>query len=161
LYSKIWAPFQSRAPLKKFFRKAKFFPENVGDGGGVDNVFRNTEFPKIFRKQHFSRNFQRTNPSFFKNFAILPCQGPLPASWAPLFYFFGGCYTPHTPRPQVARPCELLRTALDNQSLLYNILLKSINPYSIYYVMTAILCSQNIFCQTCAPRFLYFVKHLG
>ena len=24
--------------------------------------------------------------------------GPLPASWAPLFYFFGGCYTPHTPR---------------------------------------------------------------
>jgi hypothetical protein len=39
----------------------------------------------------------------------------------------------------------LLRTALDNQSLLYNILLKSINPYSIYYVMTAIYCAVKKF----------------
>ena len=96
MYSKIWAPFHSRAPLKKRRR----------GGGMFDNVFRKTKVPKIFRKQHFPRNFQnfqRTNPSFFKNFAILPCQGPLPASWAPLFYFFGGCYSLHT--PQVARPC--------------------------------------------------------
>jgi hypothetical protein len=57
-------------------------------------VFGKQKVPKIFRKQHFSRNFQRTNRSSPKNFAILPCQGPLPASWAPLFSFFWGCYTP-------------------------------------------------------------------
>ena len=55
----------------------------------------------------------------------------------------------------------LLRTALDNQSLLYNILLKSINPYSIYYVMTAILCSQKNFCQTLGATLFVFCKTSG
>ena len=72
VYSKIWDPL----------------------GGGRSTMcFRKTKFPKNLSQKHFSRNFQnfqRTNPSFFKNFAILACQGPLPTSWAPLFYFFGG-----------------------------------------------------------------------
>ena len=50
----------------------------------------------------------------------------------------------------------LLRTALDNQSLLY-ILFKSINAYSIYYVMTATLCSQKTFCQTLGTTFFCFL----
>ena len=119
-------PLPIQGPLKKIFRKAKFFPENVGDGGGVNNAFRKTEFPKIFRKQHFSRNFQRTNPSFFKNFAILPCQGPLPASWAPLFYFFWGCYTPHTP-PRWHGPANCFE------------LLWTINPYYIIYYLKVLI----------------------
>jgi hypothetical protein len=69
--------------------------QNLGPlGGGRSTMcFRKTKFPKNLSQKHFSRNFknfQRTNPSFFKNFAILACQGPLPTSWAPLFYFFGG-----------------------------------------------------------------------
>ena len=68
-------------PLKKFFRKAKIFPENVGDGGGgggrATMCFWKTKVPKIFREQHFSRNFQNQILHLKK---ILPCQGPLSAS---------------------------------------------------------------------------------
>ena len=55
-------------------------------------------------RRYFFENFQRRNPSFLKKFSIPACQGPLPASWAPLFTFFGGCYTPPHPPPQVAWP---------------------------------------------------------
>jgi hypothetical protein len=92
VYSKIWAPFHSRAPQKKIFRKAKIFPENVGDGGGGGFGGRSTLF---FRKQKFPKSFAK------QLFSRMP--GPPPRKLGPPFYFFGGCYTPHT--PQVARPC--------------------------------------------------------
>jgi hypothetical protein len=99
--SKIWAPSISGPPKKIFSGKQKFFPENVGEGGSTI-FFSKTKVLKIFRKTNsrIFQHFQPTIPSFFLNFAIPPGQGPLPASWAPLFYFFlGGCYTPsHPPR---------------------------------------------------------------
>ena len=96
VYSKIWAPFLPRAPPKNFFRKAKIFPENVRDGGeGRRYFFENKS------SRNLSQNFQRRNPSFFKNFAIPACQGPLPASWAP-----------HTPPGGTALNIHLICTSL-------------------------------------------------
>ena len=70
-------------PCQKIFRKAKNFPENN---------FRKTTFFQKFPK------FSAKKSSFLKNYAIPACQGPLPASWAPLFYFFlGVLHPPHPP----------------------------------------------------------------
>jgi hypothetical protein len=87
VYSKIWAPFHSRAPQKKIFRKAKIFPENVGDGGG-EGVLGGGQ--RYFFENKSSRNLSQNN--FFPE-----CQGPLPASWGPLFTFLGGVTPPHPP----------------------------------------------------------------
>jgi hypothetical protein len=57
-------PFQG--PPKKFFRKAKIFLENVGDGGGVGWIggggrcyFSKTKVPEIFRKTTFFQKFPK------------------------------------------------------------------------------------------------------
>ena len=102
-------------PKKKFSVKQKIFLENVGDRG-VDVIFSKTKVPEIFRKTTFFQKFPQFSAkksSFLKHFAIPACQGPLPASWAPLFYYFfggGGCYTPTPPPP----PC--LRLIVDDHS---------------------------------------------
>jgi hypothetical protein len=105
---KCWPPSIPGPPQKsspesknvsgKFWRRG-------GRGGEVDVIFSKTKVPEIFRKTTFFQKFPKfsAKKSFiFKNFAIPACQGPLPASWAPIFYFFGGV-TPPTP-PQVTRP---------------------------------------------------------
>ena len=72
VYSKIWAPFHSRAPLKKNF------PENLS---------QNNIFPEIFSQQILH---------FFK-FCNSTMSGPPPRKLGPpILLFFGGCYTPHT-----------------------------------------------------------------
>jgi predicted N-acyltransferase len=65
--------------------------------GEVDIIFSKTKVPEIFRKTipEISKIFSEEIFIFKK-------------SWAPLFYFFGGCYTPH---PQVARPWTVVHNA--------------------------------------------------
>jgi hypothetical protein len=127
--------------------------------GGSTMLFGRQNFPKSFSNNIFPEIFSEQILHFLKILQFYHVRAPSPQVGPPFFTFLGGV-TPRTP-PQVARPCELLRTALDNQSLLYNILLKSINPYSIYYVMTAILCNQKIFCQTLCTTFFVFCKTSG
>jgi hypothetical protein len=81
-------------PKKKFSGKRQFFPESIGD----DNIFSENK-----SSQNLSQNIF---PEIFKIFsqcnsasAIPPRHGPLPASWAPLIYFFGGVLHPPTPPP--------------------------------------------------------------
>jgi hypothetical protein len=64
-------------------------PCQPGGGGRSTLCFRKQKFPKSFATQHVTENsiIQRTNPSFFTNFAIPACQGPSPASRPPFFYF--------------------------------------------------------------------------
>jgi hypothetical protein len=57
VYSKIWAPFHSRAPWKKFSGNHKFFSKIWRRGGGVDVMFPKTKVPKIFRNTTFPRKF--------------------------------------------------------------------------------------------------------
>jgi hypothetical protein len=90
-------PFQG--PLKIIFSESKNFSRKIlATGGGVDDIFSENKssqnlsqniFPEIFKI------FSQQILQIFENFAIPQRQGPLPASWAPLFYFFwGGCYPP-------------------------------------------------------------------
>jgi hypothetical protein len=104
-------------PQKKFSGKQKFFRKMLATGG-VDVIFSKTKFPEIFRKTTFFQKFPKfsvTKSFIFKKF----CQGPLPTSWATLFYFFGGCHTPHT--PQVARPCECVTYNMNILLLLFKV----------------------------------------
>ena len=97
-------PFQG--PPKKAPRKAKIFPENVGDGGGRGGrstlFFRKQKFPKSFAKQLFSRNFQnfqRRNPSFLKILQFRDARAPSPQVGPPFFTFLGGVLHPPPPHP--------------------------------------------------------------
>ena len=58
-------------------------------GGGATVMFPKTKVPKIFRNTNFRPESPRKSIIHqqilnFTNFAIPTCQGPLPASWAPM-----------------------------------------------------------------------------
>ena len=101
--------FDLNKSRQKFHHKISNIRKMLATGGGSTLCFRKQKFPKSFATQHFPENsiIQRTKSSLFTNFAIPACQGPLPASWAPFFYFFGVLH-PHT--PQVAQPCSHFTT---------------------------------------------------
>jgi hypothetical protein len=88
--------------------------QNSGGGKRPTLCSREQKFPKSFATQHFPENsiIQRANPSFFTNFAIPACQGPLLASWAPspllaswapFFGGGGGCYTTYLGSPRTKK----------------------------------------------------------
>jgi hypothetical protein len=112
---KIWAPSHSRTPPKKIFRKAKIFPQNVGDGGGggvgrPTFCFQKQNVPKIFQKlflckrglnlvfqTFFDLNFLE-NSLIFNTFRNSSIPGSPSTQVGPTFLlFFGGCYTPTPP----------------------------------------------------------------
>ena len=98
-----FGPLPFQGPPKKNFRKAKIFPENVGDGEG------GMEVDVIFRKQK-SRNLSQNNffPEISKIFSeeilhflkISSMPGPPPRKLSPPFLLFFGGVTPPTPPPR-------------------------------------------------------------
>ena len=102
-------PFQGPPPKKNFPQSKNFFQKMLATGGST-LFFSKTKFPEIFRKTTFFQKFPQFSAkksSFLKHFAIPACQGPLPASWAPLFYFLflgGGVLHPPPPPPPPPLP---------------------------------------------------------
>jgi hypothetical protein len=89
VYSKIWAPFHSRAPLKNFFQKAKMFPENV-----VPKIFLPQKFPKSFANNSFPEIFIL---HFLKILQFYHVRAPSPQVGPPFFTFLGVLHSPHPP----------------------------------------------------------------
>ena len=96
VYSKIWAPFRSRAPPKNFSGKQKFFK----GGGEVDVIFSKTKVPEIFRKTTSFQKFPKFPKFFiFKKIYNSSMPGPPPRTLGPPFLLLGGggVTPPHSP----------------------------------------------------------------
>ena len=102
-------PFQ--APPKKFFSgKQKFFRKLLATGGGGRRYFSKTKVPEIFRKTEISKIFSEEILHFLKMLQFQHASAPSPQVGPPFFTFLPP--PPHTPPPQVARPCFSLDTGI-------------------------------------------------
>ena len=105
VYSKIWAPFLSRAPpKKKFSGKQKFFWKMLPRGGGSRRYFFENKSSRNLSQNNFlpeiSKIFSEEILHFLKFLQFQHARAPFPQVGPPLFYFFWGCVTPPPTPPR-------------------------------------------------------------